>query len=118
MVSQCSDILLLCSDVPPTPLSRQREGGKKGVGVKVDLGIGPTDPSALPRLVCCSGACLLSVGELWGVEASQRLSTQAPLLPGVWGGQCSIQGKLDKPSPKQFCKPQKICPGRGADRYQ
>ena len=118
MVSQCSDILLLCSDVPPTLLSHQREGGKKGVGVKVDLGIGPTDPSALPRLVCCSGACLLSVGELWGVEASQRLSTHAPRQPGVWGGQCSMQGELDKPSPKQFCKPQKICPGRGVDRYQ
>ena len=52
------------------------------------------------------------------VEAAQRQSAQAPLLPGVGGGQCSIQGEPEKPSSKQFCKPQKICPGRGADRYQ
>lgn len=53
-----------------------RERGKKGAGMKVGLGVGPTDPTGQ---FAAPVPALLSVGERWSAEAMQRPSTQAPL---------------------------------------
>lgn len=52
-----------------------RERGKKGAGMKVGLGVGPTDPTGQ---FAAPVPALLSVGERWSAEATQRPSTQAP----------------------------------------
>lgn len=71
--------------------------------MKVGLGVGPTDPTGQ---FASPVPALLSVGERWSAEATQRLSTQAPLARR----RQRSKGEPDKPSSEQFCKLQSVCP--------
>ena len=87
----------------PSTHTHSRERGKKGAGMKVGLDVGPMDPTGqFAALV----PALLSVGERWSAGATAE--TVHPGSPPT--AEAMLQGKTDKPSSKQFCKPQSVCP--------